>query len=128
MRPFAILLTVLALVAAGCGGADSQQTATPSPQTVTDSAGGGVAASCIAGFAWNGRLYARDAGELDKRFALGEELGQGVEPNCNDMGGGTEPLGYAVTVVRIKGVDPGVAVARQGDDLPYFNLMPATEG
>ena len=44
------------------------------------------------------------------------------------MGGGTEPLGYAVTVVRIKGVDPGVAVARQGDDLPYFNLMPATEG
>ena len=113
-----------ALAAAGCGGADSQQTATPSPQTVTDSAGGGVAASCIAGFTWNGRLYARDAGELDKRFAFAEELGEGVEPGCNDMGGEPEP-DQAVTVIRIKGVSPDVAVGRLGDDRPYFNVMPA---
>ena len=84
----------------------------------------GVAASCIAGFAWNGRLYARDAGELDKRFAFAEELGEGVEPGCNDMGGEPEP-DQAVTVIRIKGVDPDVAVGRLGDDRPYFNVMPA---
>jgi hypothetical protein len=116
MRTFAIILTAFALAAAGCGGADSPQTAAPSPQTVTDPVGCGIAGSCIAGFNWNGRLYARDAGELDKPFVLGKELGQGVEPNCADMGGGTKPLGHAVTVVRIKGVDPDVAVGRPDDD------------
>jgi hypothetical protein len=125
MRPFAMFLTLFALVAAGCGRTDSQQTATPAPQTVTDPAGGGVVASCIAGFTWNGRLYARDAGELEQRFESGEELGHGVEPGCNDTGGNLEP-DKDVTVVRIKGVDPEVAVARPGDDRPYFNVMPAS--
>jgi Family of unknown function (DUF6281) len=114
MRTFAIILTAFALAAAGCGGADSPQTAAPSPQTVTDPVGCGIAGS--TGFNWNGRLYARDAGELDKPFVLGKELGQGVEPNCADMGGGTKPLGQAITVVRIKGVDPDVAVGRPDDD------------
>jgi hypothetical protein len=116
MRPFAIFLTLFALVAAGCGGADSQQTATPKPQASSDP-GGGVAASCIAGFNWNGRLYARDAGELEGPFQTGEELGHGVEPGCNDMGQYREP-DKDVTVVRIKGVDPKIAVARLGDARP----------
>ena len=111
-------------MSAGCGGADSEQRATPSPQTVTDPVGGGSAAPCIAGFNWNERLYARDAGALDKPFVLGEKLGQGVEPGCNDMSENLDP-DQDVTVLRIKGVDPEVAVARLGDDRPYFNLMPA---
>ena len=127
MRPFAIFLTVCVLAAAGCGGADSEQSATPSPQTVTDPAGGGIAASCIAGFTWNGRLYARDAGELEGPFETEEELGQGIEPGCNDTGQDLYP-DKKVTVFRIKGVDPKIAVARLGDNRPYFNLMPATEG
>ena len=127
MRPFAMFLTVFALAVAGCGGADSEQTATPSPQTVTDPAGGGVAASCAAGFIWNGWFYARDAGELEEPMQLGEILGDGVEPGCNDTGQDLYP-DKKVTVFRIKGVDPETAVARLGDDRPYFNLMPATEG
>jgi hypothetical protein len=127
MRPFAIFLTLLALLATGCGGADSQQAAKPAkpkPQAPSEP-GGGVAASCLAGFNWKGRLYARGAGELEKPFQTGEELGHGVEPGCNDMGEYREP-DKDVTVVRIKGVDPEIAVGRLGDDRPYFNVMPAS--
>jgi hypothetical protein len=120
-----MFLTVFALVASACGGADPPPSANPSAESRSEPAGGGVAASCIAGFNWNGRFYARDAGELAGPFEAGELLGHGVEPGCNDMSEDLEP-DQDVTVLRIKGVDPGVAVARQGDDRPYFNLMPAT--
>ena len=126
MKPVAFVLTIFALAAAGCGGDDSPQPAAPSPQTVTDPAPGGIAASCAAGFNWNGRFYARDGGELEKPFVVGEELGEGVQPGCDDMGGQSVEPDQAVTVLRIEGVDPDVAVARLGDDRPYFNVMPAS--
>jgi hypothetical protein len=125
MKPLALVLAVLALAAAGCGGGDEPTVAAP-PESPAEPAGGGVAASCIAGFNWNGRFYARDAGELDAPFEIDAELGRGVQPACNDMGQNIEP-DQDVTVLRIKGVDPEIAVAREGDDRPYFNLMPATE-
>ena len=125
MRPLALFLTLFAIVAAGCGGSEPRGAATSSPIPTTGSDDGAVVeASCIAGFNWNGRFYARDAGELEQRFEAGEELGQGVEPGCNDTGEEVQP-DRDVTVLRIKGVDPDVAVARQGDDHPYFYVMPA---
>ena len=124
MRPLALFLTLFAIVAAGCGGSEPQGVATYSPTGTTGSDGAVVEASCIAGFNWNGRFYARDGGELEQPVEIGGELGQGVEPGCNDTGEGAEP-NQEVTVLRIKGVDPEVAVARQGDDHPYFNVIPA---
>jgi Family of unknown function (DUF6281) len=125
VKTHGIVLTGLALVAVGCGGGGSQPPAASSPQTVTDTAGGGIGASCAAGFNWNVRFYALNGGKLEKPLVMGEELGRGVQPACNDMGGQSVAPDEAVTVFRIEGVEPETAVARLGDDRPYFNLMPA---
>jgi hypothetical protein len=124
MKPLALYLTLFAVFAAGCGRAESLGTDTSRPEPPAAPQGSPVEASCVAGFSWNGRFYARDAGELDGPVELGAPLGQGVEPGCNDTGEELVP-DSDVTVFRIKGVNPETAVARLGDDRPYFNVKPA---
>ena len=123
MRLLTALFIILAFAAAGCGSSKPPQGEKPMPAQPQGS-GGGVASSCIAGFVWNGRTYARDAGELEGVFEVGAELGEGVT-GCDDTGGALEEPDQAVTVLRIKGVEPEIAVAQLGDDHPYFNVAPA---
>jgi hypothetical protein len=121
-----MFLTVFALVASACGGADPPPSANPPAESPSEPAGGDVAASCIAGFNWNGRFYARDAGELERPLEVGAPLGRGIQPGCNDTGGDADP-DQEVTVYRIKGVDPELAVTTLGDAAhAYFNTMPAS--
>jgi hypothetical protein len=74
--------------------------------------GGTVAdASCPALLDWNGVRYQGSGYRLPPK--LGERLGEGTFPPCDDGGGAVSE--QAVQVFAVEGVDPAAAVATEGD-------------
>ena len=70
-------------------------------------AGGGADAACAAVVEFNGQTY--DGYGVQRAPDVGEKLGQGVFPPCNDTGGSDEKASKS-PVAAIKGVDPGRAI------------------
>jgi hypothetical protein len=92
---------------------------------------GSGAGACEATIEYAGRTYLGHAAEVPPK-ALGEQLGPGVIPACNDTNASGE-RDEAVVVVELIGVPPEVAIAatysdstvfiRQGSD---FESLPPT--
>jgi len=102
----AVLPLVVLSLALGCGG------------EAEDGSGPGPEGECLARLVWDDVTY-YSAGRLDDQLALGKQLGQGHIPRCSGA------PGPALNVVRIRGVDPAVAVAAEGEgDPPYAWLAP----
>ena len=95
---------VVAILLGGCGGDEAREEGLPEPD-------------CLARLDWSGVTY-RSSGDLVKPHVLGKRLGEGHIPGC-----GEDP-GYDVSVVRIRGVSPAVAVGIGGNDWPYAWLAP----
>ena len=102
-----LLIAVVILVGAGCGGGEA-----------ADEGAAGDEGDCTARLLWNDVRY-HSAGSPERPLALGERLGKGNVPRCNG-----EP-GPALDVIQIRGVDPAVAVVIEGEgDPPYAWLAP----
>lgn len=106
---------VLVAGGVGCGG---------------DTGGGGVfGASCAYVVKYEGRSYLDVWGRpaSDKGFTVGEGLGTGLLPRCDDSGGsdGTDE-GEEVTVYEVEGIDPTLAVA--AGTSPDEAMLVAVEG
>lgn len=72
----------------------------------------GATGQCAPAMDFDGRHYT--AMHAEEGFPVGEHIGQGVWPPCNDQPG-EEPLpAETVDVSRIRGIDPSVAVAVPG--------------
>ena len=85
----------------------------------TNESAGSAEGSCAALLDWNGVRYQVSGHRLPPE--LGDELGTGVEPGCDDGGGAVGER--SVTVYEVVGVDPSVAVALADMDAVY--LAPA---
>ena len=94
------LALVCALVAAGCGGTDSER-------REGEFAGSEIAGSCIAAVEFRDRPYVGTAARVPAR--LGDALGVAKRPPCGDSTAGTVP------VAEIDGVEPAVAIGVPGD-------------
>jgi hypothetical protein len=69
--------------------------------------------SCAEAVEWNGVVYV-SVGQVQEEPEPGAALGEGEIPDC-EGGGRCAPAGESVEVVRLRGVDPAVAVgARDG--------------
>ena len=78
--------------------------------------------SCAALLDWNGVRYQGSGFRLPPE--LGEHLGEGTYPGCDDGGGPVSE--QKVQVFAVEGVDPAVAVATEGADGVW--LAPAYSG
>ena len=84
------------------------------------SSGGVTAAACAAAVEWQGTTYF--GGRANQPLALGDKLGKGTLPPCDDTpGSGTppDPPG-SVTVVSIDGVPSREAIATLGERTIYY--------
>ena len=90
----------LALLGAGCGGAQS-----PTARPVTASS------ACAAAVEWQSTTYFGT--KVKREVRLAQSLGEGTLPPCND-GGGSEPE-RSVKLAAIEGVSSDQAVAVAGD-------------
>lgn len=100
-----VLIGALLLAVAGCSGGQAADESGPRGES-----------DCIAQLLWNGVSH-RSSGDLVKPVVLGERLGKGRIPGCDDPG-------QQVNVVRIRGVSPAVAVGVDDDDWRYAWLAP----
>jgi hypothetical protein len=109
MRPPPAILLVLAALFGGCGG-DSVGSSTP---------------DCLGRLEWNGVKYASAGGRIEKPLVFGNELGTGIIPGCSGAAGQEVVPDREVTVVRVRGTSPSVAVAIEDEgDPPYPWLAP----
>ena len=79
-------------------------------------AGGASATSCGSAVEWNGVTYEQIG---DVSVGLGAKLGEGVRPPCERGRGCSAPDAETATVMRVRGVDPDVAVSLAQDPSPY---------
>jgi hypothetical protein len=111
-----------------CGGAGCA--AEEEPGAGAD--GGAAEAKCAYVVEYQGRSYLDVRGRLSAEvtgedFTVGEKLGTGLLPGCDDSGGagGTEEPGK-VSVYQVQGVDPQLAVA--AGRIPEEAVLVAVEG
>lgn len=94
------LAGAMALMAAGCDGGLE--------------AGGASEGKCAYVVKYEGRSYLDERGRstTDRKFTVGESLGTGLLPGCDESGGadGAEAP-EKVTVYEVEGIAPAVAVA-----------------
>lgn len=101
-----LLMAVSIFIVGGCGGETG------------DTSGLGIEGDCVANLIWNDVQYS-SAGSPEERLALGGRLGKGHIPRCSGA------PGPELSVLRIRGVDPAVAVVVEGEgDPPYAWLAP----
>ena len=79
-------------------------------------AGGASATSCAPAVEWNGVTYEQIG---DVSVGVGAKLGEGVRPPCERERGCSAPDAETATVMRVRGVDPDVAVTLAQDPTPY---------
>ena len=103
----ALLLAVSAGLLAGCAAGSGE---------------GDSDASCDAALDWNGVRYQGSGTRLPPE--LGEAIGEGTVPGCDDGDGDSGES--TVTVFAVKGVDPAAAVGLEDDWAVY--LAPAYSG
>src|SRR5215475_5585143 len=107
------LAALLLLSTAGCGGATRRSSSS---------------ASCAAAVVWHGKTYFGT--KVPAVVQLGQPLGGGTIPGCNDGGGPTPD--EAVKLAAIEGVATDEAIAISGDrstvyvEPSYFTQMPRT--
>ncbi|MEZ5102399.1 MAG: DUF6281 family protein [Thermoleophilia bacterium] len=103
-----VVLTVVVLLAAGCGGGTGEFERTQAAQPVSASPTG--AALC-------GVVSTDGVAGVPVTFVPGERLGPAVVPGCSDdtTDGVRLAPDRSVELVAIDGVDPALAVAIEGD-------------
>lgn len=74
-----------------------------------------ASASCARLLFWDGVRYDGTGRNFAKQVRFGGQVGEALNPPCNDTGGSSEPgcegeVGEAVPVFRLAGIDPEVAV------------------
>jgi hypothetical protein len=125
MTRWVVLLGLVGLVTAGCGGSTTPTVdeVTPTTSTAPEAAGGGAAASCAAAVRYDGNLYLGQ-GQLRRDPATTGRLVDGSVPPCNDTGGASEEAEPA-QLAELEDVPVETAVlfnggvyVREGADLP----------
>jgi uncharacterized protein DUF6281 len=95
------------------GGDETSSSPSSGHQQPRSSTGGSAAASCVAAVEWDGTMYV-GTGVLRSRAKLGDSLGDGTVPPCDDMGGSDETGSRSVALSAFDGVPPDQALAESG--------------
>ena len=83
----------------------------------TAAPGGAAATSCAPTLTWRGVVY--HGGFSGRGLGFGETVGTGLVPSCPSQGEPAAPP-EPVTLLRIRGVRPALAVAPRNERRPYI--------